>query len=121
MSLFAVYVALLHYRKLRAHFVPREGYDFFARAVLLAQKLVTGKRNHLKTIRHIFVENVDQFYIAFVSECSLRSDVDNYRQFEAFYKVTNEHLFTFNAGYWYSFDVGFVDLAYHSIEGMVLE
>jgi hypothetical protein len=56
-----------------------------------------------------------------VRECSLRSDVDNYGQFEAFDQVTNEHLLPFNVGYRYAFNVGFVNLTYHSIEGMVLE
>jgi hypothetical protein len=56
-----------------------------------------------------------------VRECSLRSNVDNYSQFEAFDQVANKHLFTFNAGYRNAFNVGFVNLAYYGIEGMVLE
>ena len=46
-SFLAVYVALLHDWKLRAHFLPRKSYDFFTRAMLLAQKLVTWKRDYL--------------------------------------------------------------------------
>jgi hypothetical protein len=44
MGFFAVNFALLHDWKLRAHLFSGKRNDFFARAVLLAKKLVAGKR-----------------------------------------------------------------------------
>ena len=89
--------------------------------MLLSEELIAWERNQLHSIRHVFIVYVYEFNIALVRECSLRSNVDNYCQFETFDQVTDEHFFALYTCDRYSFNVGFVNLTNYGVESTVLK
>lgn len=82
---FPIDVTLLHQREGGSHLTPSKLDDLLISHSLLVQELGARKCNHLYPILTILLVYVHKLNIALVGEGSLRSNVNDNCQFEAFH------------------------------------